>query len=81
MKNNKTIYKTRCLETAAAAMTAGGELICLESTTDRKSLFVFKKNKRLEEILRMHTQQRLNLPSHLLLANLKFLKTRVKECF
>ncbi|MBT5016811.1 hypothetical protein HOM98_04980 [Candidatus Peregrinibacteria bacterium] len=77
MQNNH--YKTQCLETAAAIMTAGAKLVCLEKIQGRKSLFVFKKNDRLEKILSLHTSQQLNLPSHLILANLKFLKTRVKE--
>jgi hypothetical protein len=67
------VYQTQCIETAKTS------LIEVQKLLTGRSVFIFQQTKRLEEIQKLHTQQKLILPSQSLLANLKFLKTKVKE--
>jgi|GEM_PF-1091440 hypothetical protein len=73
------VYQTQCIETAASIMTAGASLIEVQKLPTGRSIFIFEQTKRLKEIQKLHTQQKLVLPSQVLLTNLKFLKTKVKE--
>lgn len=77
----KKDFITQCLNTATVLVTAGFPLLSIEKGDfgDPRLKFLFQEEPRLRSILEKYTRQELNLPAHQLLANLRFLKTRLNE--
>ena len=72
-------YKSHDFHTGVVLLTAGVPMKRMEPSGKGRVLFVFDGGRRTEEILDSYLKQTLVLPAHKLLANLKFLKTRITE--
>jgi len=76
----KNVYQTTCIETSAVLITSNIPLFSMEQIAPRRYEFVFERDgDRLDKVLEMYHRQQLSLPAYPLLANLKFLKTQVKN--
>jgi hypothetical protein len=70
---------THDFHAAVVMVTAGIPIKRLEGEGNKRVRFVFDRDERVSKILDSYLKQTLVLPAHKLLANLKFLKTRITE--
>lgn len=74
-----TTYRTTCLETSSILVTSGFTDFDIYEIGPKHFEFHFNRDAGLDRILETYHRQQLMLPAHALLANLKFLKTRINE--
>lgn len=74
---NDDVYETSDLALATVLFTLGHEVIDVDKSNPRRSIFIFPYSEKVEEDASKFWNSKLSLEPKLLLANMKTLKTRI----
>ena len=77
LKNSKLIFTTYDLGVSAALLCAGFELLSVDKDNPQKALFIFKKEKRIEDIVDQYFSDRLEVKARSYFDHLKALKNKL----
>ena len=77
LENPETVYTTYDLGVSTALLCAGFELISVDKTNPRKALFVFKREKGIEETANKYFSDKLDVKARSFFDHLKALKNKL----
>lgn len=74
---NQNEFSTFDLGLAAVLVTLGYELLGLDKSNPKRARFMFKREKKIEQVMADYFNDKIKLPAQTLFNNQKMLKTRI----